>query len=573
MNHDGEMDASAVQPKPDPRADTIAPAWVLIPARGGSVSVPRKNVRLVAGQPLISYVITTALQVVDSRHVIVITDDRQIEDVSRATGASVIFETQSTPSEETLDEKILRNLPILISMGATDADVIVTVQPTSPLLTQETLLKAISIVGTGQAHTAMTVTDDRHLSWTQDEDGHAKALYKARVNRQYLPLEFRETGGAIASRLGDALSSGTRVVPPVALVPVSAQEAIDIDHFGDLYVAAHFLTRRRIVIRVDAGPSLGMGHVYRALALATELARHEILVVTRADHELGAEFFSRFPYNVHEVADDEEFFDVLSDFAPDLTVLDILDTTSAFIERIRASAPATKVVSFEDTGEGAQHVDLLVAEFIDNHEVPESRQLRGIEYSLLSPHFETVSADHAPADKVGHILVLFGGTDPSDLAKRSLEALAQLRFAGAVTVVRGLGASPLEAPQDLPYSLEILNDVRYMPSVMQRADIALTSAGRTIIELASLGIPSVCIAQNEREMTHTHACEENGVYMLGLGSALRDDEIREGIRLMLNGDVRLQLANLARLSGSRRSNRRTVETILDRVGLNVFPNL
>ncbi|WP_192497564.1 cytidylyltransferase domain-containing protein [Pseudoclavibacter sp. CFCC 11306] len=548
--------------------------WIFIPARGGSVSVPRKNVRSIAGAPLITYSISTALQVVDANHVLVITDDRQIEEISQKTGATVLFETNPTPPDETLDEKILRNIPKVQQLGAGDDDIVVTVQPTSPLLSASTLNKAIDAVAQGLGRSAITVSDDRHLSWTLDADGVAHPLYQERVNRQYLRPEFRETGGAVASKLHDALSYSSRIIEPVSLISVSPQEAIDIDHFGDLYVAAHFLTRRRIVIRVDAGPLLGMGHVYRALALATELARHGILFVTSTDLPLGAEFLRRYPYALKQVANDDEFLRITREFEPDLVVLDILDTDASLVSNIRSQNPSTKVLSFEDSGSGANLVDLLVSEFTENHEVMASHQLKGIQFSLLSPQFETAEPRKNRPEEVNRILVLFGGTDPSCLAQRSLQALRDLNFSGEVTVIRGLGAGALEAPKDAKYSLEVLHDIEYMPGVMTQADLALTSAGRTIIELAALGVPSVCIAQNMREMTHNHAVSDNGVEMLGLGQSLTDDQLREGIHAVLNdAPKRRLLARNALAAGHRRSNRRTVETILDRLGLNVFPNL
>ncbi|HVU37717.1 MAG TPA: acylneuraminate cytidylyltransferase family protein, partial [Opitutales bacterium] len=63
----------------------------LIPARGGSKGIPRKNVRLIAGRPLIAYAIGHALQSERIGRVIVSTDDAEIAAAARAAGAEVPF--------------------------------------------------------------------------------------------------------------------------------------------------------------------------------------------------------------------------------------------------------------------------------------------------------------------------------------------------------------------------------------------------------------------------------------------------------------------------------------------------
>ncbi|MER7796512.1 hypothetical protein [Microbacterium sp. NPDC096154] len=552
----------------DPGSD----AWVVIPARGGSVGVPRKNVRLIAGRPLIVHAIQTAQSAVAADRVIVITDDREIEAIARSAGAVVIYEDQPTPPGETLDTKIIRNLPLLRRMGARDTDPILTVQPTSPLLPASAIVRASEVLSRGESRSAMTVTDDRHLRWGRDEHGENVPLYAARVNRQQLPAELRETGGVIGARLADIEAHQTRVIAPITLIELSAEEAIDIDSFSDLYAAAHLMTRLRIVVRTDAAPELGMGHVYRSMAVATELARHDLRLYTSRHKPLGRRFFDRLPFENREVDGDDEFVAELAAFRPDLVIFDVLDTSAELIDAIRERVPGVRVLTFEDLGTGAARADLVVAEFIPVHEGAR-RALTGIDNAILAPGFDYVRAPNPLRDAVEHVLVLFGGTDPSRLGERALDALARIGFTGDVTAVRGLGAAPLPEV-DRPFRLEVLTDVRHMPSVIGRADLAFTSAGRTVIELATLGVPSIGMAQNEKELTHTHATAANGVLMLGLGSqtepAVLDDAVR---RMVEDSALRRELRESALRAVAGRSNHRTLGRIFDLLGLDPFPNL
>lgn len=548
-------------------------AWAIIPARGGSVGIPRKNLRMLGGKPLIRHTIDTALGVLPGERVIVVTDDEEIANVAADAGATTILETAPTPPEETLDTKILRNLPALRARGAGIDDPVLTLQPTSPLLRTDTIRRAIEAFADVDVRSVLTVARDQHLRWHRGDDGTVVPLFSARVNRQQLPLEYRETGGVIAARLGDIEERRTRVIEPVRVIELEPDEAIDIDDYSDLLAAAHLLSRMRVAIRVDASPALGMGHVYRMLALASELARHEVTIYLSAEATLGQRFFAAHPYRVERVADEPEFLERLRQTQPDLVVLDVLDTEAAQIGRMRDASPRSRIVSFEDRGTGADEVDLLVAEFIDSTGVPAERKLAGIDFALLAPGFEIEASGRAPSEDADHedvreVLVLFGGTDPSGLALRALESLARVGYSGHATVARGLGAPPLgPGSKPYPFALDVLENVKNMPALMSGADFAFTSAGRTVIELLSRGTPAICLAQNEKELTHTHATDENGVLFLGLGTAVGDAAFDEATRSMLeNSELRRRYAGRAARAGAQRSNRKTLSAMLARLG-------
>ncbi|QIM19320.1 NTP transferase domain-containing protein [Leucobacter coleopterorum] len=549
-------------------AEDGSTAWVVIPARGGSVGIPRKNLRRLGGKPLIRHVIDTARKVLPPEHVVVVTDDVEIDAVAKAAGVEVILETTPTPSAETLDTKIVRNLPELRRRGARDTDPVVTVQPTSPLLSADTLSAALRAFGSTGVASVLTVAPDQHLRWRLSESGSVVPAFTARVNRQQLPLEYRETGGIIAARLGDIEATQTRIIEPVEVIVLDADEAVDIDSYADLLTAAHLLSRMRVAIRVDASRELGMGHVYRMLALVSELARHDITVYLSASEPLGQRFFEGTPYRVELVENEEAFHARLRASLPELIVLDRLDTETAEIASIRAASPNSRIVTFEDCGGGAAEADLLVAEFVDNPSVPQERKLTGIDYALLAPSFESGEpAAKRVVAEVHNVLVLFGGTDPSGLANRALGSLARVGYVGDVTVARGLGAGALDLNSNLPFAVQVLDNVKNMPALMSRADLAFTSAGRTVIELLSRGTPAICLAQNAKELTHNHATEENGVLALGLGASVSDEQLDAATRSMLDDlELRQSYADRAVRAGKQRSNRKTLSAILARLG-------
>lgn len=535
--------------------------WIVIPARGGSRGVPRKNLRPLVGVPLIAHTIKTALQGTLAERVVVITDDAEISEVANYFGALVIMESKDASGLATLDQLIHHHLEDLANLGATSNDLLLTMQPTCPLITAARISEAV-VQLEGGAGSVITVKDDRHLSWTI-EDGEAKPIYQARVNRQLQPAQFRESGAIIGARIKDIEKNKTRIIEPVSLIELPENESLDIDTFSDLVVAEHWLTRKKIIIHADSSSALGMGHVYRALALAQELARHDLLILTTREHSLGSQFFDTKVFNHEQIENTNELVARASEFEADLVVLDVLDTEAKTVKALQANG--AKVATFEDLGSGSEVADLTVSDLYPNPKLG-SNQLTGVSSAILAPTFEVLEREAKVQADVTSILVLFGGTDPAHLAEKSLNALEALGFKGKVTCVRGLGAKNIVQTFDL--DLVVKRDVKNMAQLMADSDLALSSAGRTITELMSVGVPTICLCQNDKELTHQHATSENGVLNLGLGQEITAESLQKTIKeLIADYQKRLAMKQLALAATASRSNAEVVSQILKKVGL------
>ena len=538
--------------------------WVLIPARAGSKGVPGKNVRPLADKPLVSYVLDTVCSVFDSEHVLVSTDDSQVEALCGCRATIVRRPQELAADATTLDEVAVSVARGLLSDGAKSDDILLTVQPTSPFLSAETLLKSVEMIR-GGLESVLTVVDDRHLRWTM-EDAKARPLFVERVNRQWLQPQLAETGGIIGARLKKIVDAGTRVVEPVGLLEVSQVEGVDIDDFADWAVAEFYATRRTILIRADAGSSLGMGHVYRALALNHELARHDVHVVTRFDpeRELGPDFLRERLGAIEVVEDEDQFFEILDAVRPDVAILDILDTTGDYMSAVKERCGS--VVSIEDIGPGSRFADLIVNDLYTDP-YPSGNHLYGVQYAILGPHFEGIDPIETPTESVERILVSFGGTDPGRLTGKALEALALADFRGEVIAVLGPGYSHGSVSLD-EYGLngEVLCSVTNLATVMHECDLAITSAGRTVTELMTQGVPTIALCQNLREMSHSHASSPFGVANLGLGEYVEANALAQHVSLLIgNTETRVSMHDRMLKSIRGRSNRVVADTILSMI--------
>ena len=535
----------------DPRA------LVIIPARGGSKGIPRKNVRSLRGGPLIGYAIRTALA---SRHhpdVVVSSDDEEILAVAARLGAATHQRPATMAADATtLDATIIAAYPDIAASLGHDHDVVVTFQPTSPLIRTATLDTVIErLLADPTLDTVQTAVDDTHLTWTR-RDGRFVPLYRERVNRQFLEPIYRETGGLIACQRR-MLDTGSRFGPSVDLVLVSGGEAIDIDTRDDWALAEYHLAHRDILFVVAGYPAIGLGHVQNALTVANELVRHRVRFLVDDDSDLADEVLRAHHYEVIR-PNGTDLIATAIDLRPDVVINDRLDTDAADTRRLHEAG--LTVITFEDLGSGADDADLVINAIYPDAGTKPTHHV-GPRYFLARPEFAAIEP-RPVEDVVERILVTFGGVDPADLTRRVVDAIAgpAVERGIAVEVVLGRGYAHDPSGIERP-GVTVASAVADMAERIAAADLAITSAGRTVFEVATLGTPAVVLAQNDRELTHTFASEAHGFRHLGLGRDVPAATIAEEvIRLvddpaarrtmqsrMLRADLRGGTARVVRL--------------------------
>ena len=545
-----------------PDSGLMDSVWVLVPARGGSKGIRGKNLRALAGRPLILHVLDELSRVLPPERIVVSTEDSLI--AHAVEGRATIHQrpAELAGDRSTLDDVAVAVAGWALEHGAAADDVLITVQPTSPFLRAASLRMAAARFAAG-AGSVVSVQDDRGLRWTVDDRGTAGPLFTERVNRQWLPPSLVETGGMIGARMNDIVTRGTRIVEPVSLLELDPVEGLDIDTYADWAVAEFYASRRRIAIRADAGPDLGMGHVYRAYALFLEMHDHDVRVVVRDDeaHRLGADFLRGHDVAVECIESDEDFHAFLESFEPDVVIVDMLDTDEAYMSALRPLSPF--LVAVEDLGPGAQLADLVINDLYTDFSAADNHWY-GVRYAILGPQFESVAASSAMRPEVSRILVTFGGADPAGLTTKALQAIALTGFAGEVTVVLGPGYQHGDVDlASFGLAGTVLRAVTDLAIVMRECDLAITSAGRTVTELMTQGVPTIALCQNMRELMHTHASSPFGVTNLGLGEHITPDVLAQHIALVL-GDARLRAAMRSRMFSAvrERSNHRIVADIL-----------
>jgi CMP-N-acetylneuraminic acid synthetase len=213
----------------------------LIPARGGSRRVPRKNLRAAGGKPLIAWTIEAAKHACCVDRVVVSTDDREIADVSRQYGAEIPFlrpaalSTDSATSAAVV-KHALRELGV---HEASDASFVL-LQPTSPLRTSGDIDEAALLLERTAA--VVSVTPLLHsLAWirTLDESGHLRSP----AGRFEQRSDLYELNGAIYMMSAGRFFTDYELIPdPAAGYVMPRERSIDIDTEFDLHLCDLLLT-------------------------------------------------------------------------------------------------------------------------------------------------------------------------------------------------------------------------------------------------------------------------------------------------------------------------------------------
>jgi len=225
----------------------------LIPARGGSKAIPHKNIVPLAGKPLLAYTCDAALSSRRLTRVLLNTDDPQIAEVGRACGVEVPF---LRPAELAQDETpilpvIQHTLGWLLENQGFETDVVVLLQPTSPLRSAEHIDAAVDLLLEKGADTVVSVVEVPHQFnpvsvMRLDERGYLVPFLPGEMilRRQDKPRVYARNGPAVLVVRRDTLEGGKLYGERTLPYEMDAASSLDIDAPDDLVLAEFWLQRR-----------------------------------------------------------------------------------------------------------------------------------------------------------------------------------------------------------------------------------------------------------------------------------------------------------------------------------------
>lgn len=336
-----------------------------------------------------------------------------------------------------------------------------------------------------------------------------------------------------------------------------------------------------LTIRTDCSPTIGTGHVMRMIALgqAWRALGGSVRFVGETsplNDRLAAEGFETFQVpSIHpDIADLET---LLEQTAPgDRIALDGYHFDVGYQRALRLAG--RKVLVMDDVCHRPEYdADILLNQNSDAQQYDytvnaDALRLLGTRYILLRKEFlDCRPRERAFRDKVNTVLITMGGADPSNTTPRILDALDRIGDVRNIIVVAGAANPHLRQLRErisrMCTTCELLVNVTDMPSLMTRADLAVSAAGSTCWELCLLSVPLVAmiVADNQHGIAHVLKSESIAPVLdtsatvediaTVLGSVIADRERRQAMadagNRMVDGKGAARVANALYALGIR----------------------
>lgn len=223
----------------------------LIPARGGSRSIPGKNLVPLAGKPLLAYTCDAALRSKRLTRTILSTDDEEIARVGTACGVEVPFRRPAdlARDETPMIEVVRHAVGWLADHEGYRADLVAVLQPTSPLRRAEHIDAAVDLVLETGADTVVSVVEVPHqfnpVSLMRLEEGRLIPFLDQPMilRRQDKPPVYARNGPAVLVVRREVIAQGRLYGDTVRPLEMSHADSVDIDDADDLALAEFYLNR------------------------------------------------------------------------------------------------------------------------------------------------------------------------------------------------------------------------------------------------------------------------------------------------------------------------------------------
>jgi len=223
----------------------------LIPARGGSKGLPGKNIKPLMGKPLISWTIEQALRSKYIDQVVVTTDKIKIARIAKRYGADVPFirpKELATSSARGID--VLLHAVKYFENEGHNFDLVLWLQPTSPLRKNVDVERAIKMLFRNNAKAVVSVTRSEHHPWLNvrlTSDKRCMPLYKnvgKNKNRQELPVYYRINGAIYLSYIDSIKKTKSFVGKDTCAYIMPSERSVDIDTALDFEFAEFLLDNK-----------------------------------------------------------------------------------------------------------------------------------------------------------------------------------------------------------------------------------------------------------------------------------------------------------------------------------------
>jgi spore coat polysaccharide biosynthesis predicted glycosyltransferase SpsG len=488
---------------------------LVIPALKKNAVIPDQLIKKLNGTTLIQRAIDTATSV--TNNILVVTDSQELSLIAKRNDIEYYYDSNLKFDSNNIIEIVGH---IIKKYNFKN---IILYRANTPLVNSDILIKAYQefLLDDNIILTSVKSLDKQFLRYKQNS--------LKQVNKKY----FQELKAFYIYKKNHK----NRLFKPYI---IDEERSIEIETYQDWWICEKILQRKRIVFNVIGSIKIGMGHIYHSLALAHEITDHEVIFVCDEKYEIAVEKIASMDYKVISSSD---VLKTIIDLKPDLVINDILNTDLKYIEILKKYN--IKVVNFEDLGKGSKKADLVFNELYDRPQLEGSNFLWGYKYLALRDEFEN-AVPHEFSKKINAVLITFGGTDQNNLTLITLKAILNIAQEHNIKIYIVCGSGYLFKEELEKYismqkykNIELTYASEIISQIMEKTQIAFSSNGRTVYELAHMNIPSIIISHHKREKTHSFATLEKGFINLGVyHKEKRRDLIVINFKKLLDNDYR-----------------------------------
>ena len=223
----------------------------IIPARGGSRGIPRKNIIKLKNKPLIYYSISEAKKSKFLSKIVVSTEDQEIANVAKKYNAFIIKRPKNLATDSSQIIDVLRHaITVLEKLDNMKIEFVLLLQPTSPLRTSKDIDRAITKFLNSKCDSLISVTESNHSPYFMYKlkNNFLKPLLKrptTSTRRQDMPKTYQINGAIYVTKRDTIMKKKNLFGKKILAYVMSPEKSVDIDSPIDLIMAENLLKLRK----------------------------------------------------------------------------------------------------------------------------------------------------------------------------------------------------------------------------------------------------------------------------------------------------------------------------------------
>jgi len=539
-------------------------AIAVIFARGTGDAIPLISARLLAGKPMLHYTIQAAQASEYIDRVYVSTEDERIAAVARAASAQVIMRPEKFSGGQTpLSAAVEHAVSFLTQELSANGGHLIGLPADAIFCETPTIDEALEAYfgGNYSRLVALLPENKKYVIWRRSQASGLEPVIKPPEDRAASEELFSEPGVLTVWQIG---ANGLPDSPEtMGFITVQEKSAFRVDTEYDLRLAERLLAPRHLALRCDGSREMGMGHISRMLGVADNLRREDpagwaVRFFVGSDHLQGAQTVSQRGFDVDIVRQDDyaHWVKRMEEFAPLVIVNDLPFVPAQYTDQLH-DLPAkslTLVDSVADIEPGSDHLGTVVSLLDEDLASPYETYHRGPSFAPFHPsviaRLDEQAADRERSRKL-RVLVAFGTGDPGGITHYALSALVETqRNWESVTVVvqadqQDAGFKKLTSSLKCPVTV-VNSPTDRMGELLDQTGLALVSGGVTAYEASALGVPSIVLCQNQRELSRMEQFERTGsILLLGSGTLVTEDQLVRGLNRLADDQTLWQKMSAA----------------------------